>query len=385
MRVTASSGGQYAGAVRRRILRNQGSSRPQEHGSRWGRCRDVRLGATLSILLSLLAGTAVAAQWKPAAAMRQSTDHVANLANAVATGAGLGYATETCIIGGNLDPGQTARFDRVAAAGIRYAIVAAGSDDVTALDLVIRGPNNQVVSRSSSYDGRAISFFRAETTGDYTVEVSLERSPAGTAYCSLAILAEDGQPMDITDIKASARGAIENCARIAEVYGPSKAFLDRNTWTLHGCLIPAGGRSAWFGLSLGPASHVFAVSGSASTVDVDLSVMDRSGAVLATDREGDSTPVAVLRTPRNDYGLEVLNGSARESSLVIAVIVGLHEDPVVQGDAECDPPLGGLASPHVGPPARSAARWAAGLGAIAGLSLAALLVLAVRRLVGRSR
>lgn len=237
-----------------------------------------------------------------------------------------------CVVGVQLQPGQSYDLDRPFVAGEVYLLPVGGDEDVQDVDLTIFDDDRPVAA-----DGRRASLaaveFRPSRSGYFRVRLTLSESKV-TSFCSFAVLRSRGYHVPLGNLAVAGQRFLGLCSGLAEDLGAQKL----NTSFLHepgqaavwGVVLPGGESHYISNVRLGGRMSVALAAGDAQARNLTLSVKDSQeqivGRRLIDDRQARPLACAAVEPQATDMYTITLTNAAQHAPATFALfgVVQVH-------------------------------------------------------------
>jgi len=232
------------------------------------------------------------------------------------------------MVGVLLQPKTNYALTRRFEAGVNYAIVAGGDEDVTDLDVEILDQSGNVVTSDEREDRMGVIEWVPEESGDYDIRIKLFDAQR-ESFCAFAVLRKEGYRVKkqvaidaagkfFGDCNQIVAAAAENNATVGFLTGEGQAGF-------FGMVLPAEDSLTISGIVPGAGTAVMLGRGHDDAIDIDMHVT-RGGDEIGNDIEDDSFPRYVGDFKDGvSYEMKLSNVTdGEESAFVIGGILKVH-------------------------------------------------------------
>lgn len=234
------------------------------------------------------AGTAQGQSESPSAYISECVASAVTQAQAAGDYSGYGLLSDSfCLLGGWITKGHMLQYTVTLQEGHSYLFVGAGDRDVKDLDLSVSDGTNTV--EDTETDNTPFVHVQAESTVEVTITLTNFDGSGEPDFCSMIILEDEGGQANLSSLNQAATGLCQMIDKLGEEWETDKAS-DGSSWCLMGGLMGTGG-ALGLSRSFAPGTYVLVGWGDSRAGDVDASVADGDGEVVAADTENDTTPV----------------------------------------------------------------------------------------------
>lgn len=206
-----------------------------------------------------------------------------------------------CLLGGWITKGHMLQYTVTLQEGHSYLFVGAGDRDVKDLDLSVSDGTNTV--EDTETDNTPFVHVQAESTVEVTITLTNYDGSGEPDFCAMIILEDEGGQANLGSLNQAATGLCQLLDKLGNEWETDKAS-DGSSWCVMGGLMGTGGELG-ISRSFAPGTYVLVGWGDSRAGDVDASVANGEGEVVAADTETDNTPVV----PFEVSGGEALSGT----------------------------------------------------------------------------
>ncbi len=236
----------------------------------------------------------------------------------------LGFASGICLFGGLVQSGKSTGWTRSLTEGKNYVFVAGGDKNALDVDLTVKDSTGKIVAKDDDNQAVAAVTFAPQTTGTYTITLTLHDSKKSMPACAaMTFLQEGGAKVSTDNLTTALANNFELATALdAELGGKAKLFFnDRNNqWALFGTVMAPGEERSLTNLRFPTGTSVFAAAGDDNTSDVDLFLLDSSKKIVEKDDDGDGKSIFDADTVDSmNYFLKIKNTKAKAPSFVVAI------------------------------------------------------------------
>lgn len=236
----------------------------------------------------------------------------------------LGFASGICLFGGRVQSGKSTGWTRSLTEGKTYVFVAGGDKNALDVDLTVKDSTGKIVAKDDDNQAVAAVTFAPQTTGTYTITLTLHDSKKSMPACAAMTFLQEGGAKVSTDnlTTALANNFALATALDSELRGKAKLFFNdtSNQWALFGAILAPGEEKILNKLRFPEGTSVFAAAGDDNASDVDLFLLDSSQKVIAKDDDGDGKSIFEADTEeKTSYSLKIKNTKAKKSAFVVAI------------------------------------------------------------------
>ncbi len=272
------------------------------------------------------AADVAASSWRPGTFMTKALDDMSVQTIAVQKLAqekslSVGYdGTAATFMGAYMYPGKPVRFSRTFDAGAMYVFVT-GSSRASGINVVVRDMSGAQVAGGS----KGIVVFTPPSSGAYNVYTEVAAS-SPSSFVTLGVMRSGGLTIPASRIKESVYGAVKKAAQLSDGVakrgmGGGLVFHDESDWALYGTVLDNGEAIRFGGLDL-KKKHVLLGSGDSASTDINLQLLDPSGAAVSSDMDPDPVAVLGFNSPSpGPYTLRVQCAGSKGKSLVTAIVL----------------------------------------------------------------
>lgn len=248
------------------------------------------------------AGAARAQSESPSAYISECVGNAVKQAQAAGDYSGYGMLSDSfCLLGGWITKGHMLQYSVTLKEGHSYLFVGAGDRDVKDLDLSVSDGTNEV--KDEEADNTPFVHVKAESTVEVTITLTNFDGSGEPDFCAMIILEDEGGQANVTSLNQAATGLCQMIDKLGDEWETDKAS-DGSSWCLMGGLMGTGG-SLGLSRSFTPGTYALIGWGDSRAGDVDASIANGDGEVVAADTETDTTPVV----PFEVSGSEALSGT----------------------------------------------------------------------------
>jgi hypothetical protein len=288
------------------------------------------LAITLLALPAAPAAPPDAPPWPPALKLTESVEAALGFAE---DRAGYGYDGGVCLLAGYVRIGESLSFTRRLEKGESYMIVGGGDGDAVDLDLSVEDANDKTIAVDTEDDATPYVEFKAPKGGRYTVTVRLAAARPGkrATFATLIFLRRGGSPgVDPADLRATLGRLAAGCATVKDSVQKKVAFpAGDGRWAVYGVAPEPEDPVVVPGVKFGEGERMVLAYGGAGSEDVDLAILDGSGAVQLRDKTRE--PFAFLKFNEDDdeavRDVRVTNARSRKgkAALVLTAVLNFGE------------------------------------------------------------
>ncbi len=207
-------------------------------------------------------------------------------------------------------------------AGVEYALLAAGDDNATDIDIIITDETGSIVINDVSAAKNAIVFFKPTKTANYNIKVKLHGAITPGCFCNLLVLTKSGSYVSISDVTDAFINAIIASYTAWNANNNIKFYDAAGEWCMYGALLDKGESTQIDNLFFSSKDHLFFAWGDSNTEDVDLTLKNQNGVTVAEDKDQKQIAVFTYSTSSyQKYSLEFKNYNSKGKSVIVTVIM----------------------------------------------------------------
>ena len=261
--------------------------------------------------------------WVPGVYMQQAvTGVLASASSANLLGDYRLVEDQASMAGAYIEVGDSATMHVQMEAGVDYAFLGVGDDDVIDLDLRVVGPDGQVVAEDVDSNPRPVLELTPESSGIYDVRLQLYDGARGS-YVALAMLStKAASTLPLTRLQQ----AVDRYRSYGEVVhssaGNASYITTGDRWAVFGVVLNEGGDMTINTLTFGRATYAVLAAGDEAAEDIDLELFDSNDVQVGSDTESDATPMVLYNAPSaGRYSAKVRNHESSGPSFVIMSVL----------------------------------------------------------------
>ena len=227
-----------------------------------------------------------------------------------------------CLFGAVLRPGQTITLKRVFDCSQSWALVAAGDEDVEAIDISVTDPFGRLLLKNDTLGARQTAVFQPGTLGLHTITLTLSDAEVPCTVF-LATLIDEG-------IRLSPDARHQAALQLFQHYDNLNSLsIEVNllpshcaTWSVYGSVLNDEQRATIHHLNSGSGERLIICGQNETHVDLDLQLFSATRQLLAEDIEPDSTPVIQATLSDEITSLIIKNaGSGNPPTFVLTAVL----------------------------------------------------------------
>lgn len=266
--------------------------------------------------------------WRPGRYMAQAIERVAESAMRIEKQTAYGWDDQgACVLGAYMNVKSIINMTRQFQRG-QYAVIGAGTQNVTDLDLGIERVGAGLIAKDTEKDATPVVEFVAPADGQYTMHLALEAisDDSGGAFAAIAIMKRGGVVIPNQNLISSFRRALgaaaEASALVRRKGYAGLVFHEQGDWSFYSTVFAKGEELTFNGIDLTGNLGVVLAGGDDASRDIDLLVRDTTGREVAKDDAADPSPVVLVRPePGRSYRVTVQNRDSRGRSLVTMLVL----------------------------------------------------------------
>lgn len=289
--------------------------------------RTSRIVIPAVALFSMLAASTVGAEsdWRPGQFMSQAIDRVTKSVRRVTEKTQFGLDDgSSCFIAGYLATDTEIGSGIPLKAGVTYAFIGGGDDDVTDLDLYLKDSEGNVVARDVEKDSNPVIVFKPEADGRYRVTMKLVSGETKSSFCCYATLRDGGFDVPASNLNTAYDRLITLCTAIDKKIGSAAFHDDEGEIALIGTILKEGETLTQSGIDLGKRRYVMCAATDGRAQDVDLKLIDGDDDVVESDTADDATPILIYGKG-GTMKLKITDVKSKGATLTMAAILRVDE------------------------------------------------------------
>ena len=234
-----------------------------------------------------------------------------------------GFSEGGCLFGVKLRPGGAASENFSLRAGESYVFIGGGDQTARNVDLTLRDASGRVVSQDIEADAAPFVLFQPKISGRYTLSLSLKAGWRGPAFCAFTVLRKGGLKLPLEHLVEAAIRLDYASFDTFRSAGGGRFNEASGTWALYGAVLRQGQA-----LSSAPKRFVagkrgVVAVGDRGVRDLDLTLLDGRGKVLAQDTQHGGAPTIARKVGAGTLSVRVSNRSSVGPALVMAALLDL--------------------------------------------------------------
>lgn len=287
----------------------------------------ARMFALAVVTLATLVVTAPASakeEWAPGKYLDQAMTRVIASVRKVTDKTAYGLDDQSsCFIGAYLEEGKSVGAATIPlTGGIEYAFMAGGDDDVNDLDLELRDSDGEVVAKDVATDSNPVVVFTPKEDGKYKVVMKLVSTKAKGSFVAYALLRKGGYDVPIKNLQTAWAALLGMCEKINDKLGWAAFHDGDDELCVIGSIMKEGETLSQGGIDLADRPYAFVGAADGQATDIDISVVDGDGDVLAKDTENDAIPI-VLYSKGGTVKVKLSDVKSKGATLAMVAVVKL--------------------------------------------------------------
>lgn len=275
------------------------------------------------VALSMLTAASVGAEseWRPGKYMSQAINRVTASVRRVTEKTQFGLDDgSSCFIAGYLATDKEIGSGIPLKAGVTYAIIGGGDDDVTDLDLYLKDSEGNIVARDVEKDSNPVIVFKPEEDGRYRVTMKLVSGKTTSSFCAYATLRDGGFDVPASNLNTAYERLITLCTAIDKKIGSAAFHDDEGEIALIGTILKEGETLTQSGIDIGKRRYVMCAATDGRASDLDLKLLDSDDDVVESDTADDATPILIYGKG-GTMKLKITDVKSKGATLAMAAIL----------------------------------------------------------------
>lgn len=263
------------------------------------------------------------AGWGPGVYLTQAFDRIYTPLGILSEKTGYGLDESVAVLGAILGRGEKVWFKRPLRANVEYVFAAGGDDDALDVDLELSDSAGKLVARDRDTSSTAVLKYTPPRDGTFTLGVSLPllEKGAGFAFCTVAILRQDGRPLLIEGV-AHALVHVLRAGMVLSSKYKVDLLSEKNQWAIVGGVVLGEDELRINKMTFGTGARAIFAAADVENIDVDLLLRRAEDQVLvAVDDKDDAEACIVFQAEQGvDHSLIIRNASPRPRLILAAVL-----------------------------------------------------------------
>ena len=211
------------------------------------------------------------ARWGAGVYMTQAFDRIYTPLGILSEKTGYGFDDSVAVLGAILKRGEKVRFTRPLRAKVEYVFAAGGDDDAVDVDLELSDSGGNLVARDRDTSSTAVLKYTPSRDGSFTLGVSLPllEKGVGFAFCTVAILRQDGRPLLIEGVAHALVHMVEAGMVLSSKYKVD-LLSEKNQWAIVGGVALGEDELRINNMAFGNGARAIFAAADVENIDVDL-------------------------------------------------------------------------------------------------------------------
>lgn len=285
--------------------------------------RTARFVVPAVVLFSMLTAASVGAEseWRPGKYMSQAVNRVMASVRRVTEKTQFGLDDgSSCFIAGYLATDSQIGSSIPLKAGVQYAIIGGGDDDVTDLDLYLKDADGNIVARDVEKDSNPVVVFKPEEDGKFRVEMKLVSGKTKSSFCCYATLRDGGFDVPVSNLNSAYTRLMTLCGAVDKKIGSAAFQDDDGEIALIGTILKEGETLTQSGVDMQKRQYVVCATADGQAQDIDLKLLDSGDDVVESDTADDATPILIY-SKGGTMKLKITDVKSKGATLAMAAVL----------------------------------------------------------------